>query len=459
MTTRLHADHVLLPTGWARNMLVEIGADGRIASVSSVSEKFDASGIYKVGVLLPAPGNVHSHAFQRAMAGLAERRSRAARDSFWTWREVMYRFLDRLSPDQVQAIAAQVQVEMLEAGYAAVGEFHYLHNAPSGTPYGNPAELSLRIMAAAAETGIGLTHLPVLYTQGGVDGRPLAGGQKRFEMGLDDFDALLGLCREAIGGLPGDARLGAAPHSLRAVTRDELAAVCGLLPDGPVHIHAAEQVAEIEAVTTAYGLRPVEFLLANYPVDGRWCLIHATHMTEGETEGLARRKAVAGLCPITEGNLGDGIFNGRRFLQAGGSFAIGSDSNVLIALPEELRQLEYSQRLNERSRAVLASPGRSCGRTLYEGAAKGSAQALFRHAGEIAPGRLADLVALDGESLALDGLVGDALLDAFVFASPAHLVSDVWSAGRHMVRGGRHVKREAIEARYRKAVAELREAL
>lgn len=453
---KIQADHALTPSGWTRDCTVEIGPDGRISRIGNDPDRAPAA---HVGVLLPAPANLHSHAFQRALAGLTERRGEGARDSFWTWRELMYRFLEHLTPDDMEAIAALVQMEMLEAGYASVGEFHYVHNAPGGGTYDNPAETSLRIMSAAIETGIGLTHLPVLYERGGVDGRALEGGQLRFRNSLDSFDALIGICGEMLSNLPADARLGVAPHSLRAVSVEDLAAVCGLLDEGPVHIHIAEQTAEVEAVEAAYGARPVAWLLDNMPVDERWCLIHATHMNDGETHAMAERGTVAGLCPITESNLGDGIFNGRAFLEAGGAFGVGSDSNIRIGLSEELRTLEYSQRLSERARAVLAEGGKSVGRTLLEDVAKGGAQALARDSGEIAEGKLADLVALDAANLALDGLSGDALVDAFVFAADDSLVTDVWSAGRHMVQGGRHIRREAIEGRARGVLKRLRESL
>ncbi|MXN65463.1 formimidoylglutamate deiminase [Stappia sp. GBMRC 2046] len=453
---KIHADHALLPSGWARDCMVEIASDGRISRIGDGPDRAPAR---RVGVLLPAPANLHSHAFQRALAGLTERRGEGARDSFWTWRELMYRFLEHLTPDDMEAIAALVQMEMLEAGYASVGEFHYVHNAPGGGTYDNPAETSLRIMAATIETGIGLTHLPVLYERGGVDGRPLEGGQLRFRNSLDGFDGLIGICGEMLSSLPADARLGVAPHSLRAVSRQDLAAVCGLLDGGPVHIHIAEQTAEVEAVEAAYGARPVAWLLENMPVDERWCLIHATHMSDNETRAMAESGAVTGLCPITESNLGDGIFNGRTFLESGGAFGIGSDSNVRISLAEELRTLEYSQRLGERARAVLAESGKSVGRTLLERVAKGGAQALARDSGEIAEGKLADLVALDATDLALDGLSGDAIVDAFIFAADDSLITDVWSAGRHMVQGGRHIRREAIEGRARVVLKRLRESL
>jgi len=453
--TAIHARTALTETGWQADLRVILDHDGRIAAVTPAvpAEEGDRS----VDILLPAPGNLHSHAFQRAMAGLSEYRTGAA-DSFWTWRELMYRFLERLTPEHVAAIAAEVQVEMLEAGYAAVGEFHYVHHRPDGRPYDDPAELSHRIAAAAAETGIGLTHLPVLYARGGPDGRALSGGQRRFGTDLEGFARLVEAVRAGLAALPGDTRLGVAPHSLRAVAPEDLVAVAGLVPDGPVHMHIAEQVGEVEAIEAAYGTPPVAWALSSLEIDARWCLIHATHMTAQETEALAARGAVVGLCPITEANLGDGIFDGARYLAAGGRFGVGSDSNLRIGLAEELRQLEHSQRLRDRARAVLCDAERSVGRVLYEGACRGAAQALGREAGAIAPGRLADLVALDGDALVLDGLAGDRILDAWIFAGDDRLVSEVWSAGRHLVEGGRHPRREAVAARFRAALTDLREA-
>lgn len=444
---RIHAETALLPEGWAKDVLVTL-RDGRIAAVGR-----GAAADARVGCLLPAPVNLHSHAFQRAMAGLTERRGAGA-DSFWTWRDLMYRFLDRLTPDDVQAIAAQVMVEMAEAGYAAVAEFHYLHHRPDGTPYDDLAEMAGRIIAAADQTGLGLTLLPVLYQRGGLDGRALGAGQVRFGNDEARFHALWQAAQKALAALPADAVLGVAPHSLRAVAADGLRLAADL--GGPVHIHVAEQQAEVDEVLAHSGARPVEWLLGNMPVDARWCAIHATQMLPAETGALARSGAVAGLCPITEANLGDGIFDGARYLAAGGAFGIGSDSNVRIALSEELRLLEYSQRLRDRGRAVLATPERSTGRVLYQGAAQGGAQAAGRASGAIASGLWADLVALDTAHLHLDGLAGDDLLDAFVFAGDDRLVSDVWAAGRHIVQGGRHIARTAVAARFRSVMRGLR---
>ena len=451
--TVIHAKTALLPEGWAQDVTVRLEA-GRITSVQPGA----AAEGQRVDCLLPAMVNLHSHAFQRAMAGLTEYRS-AGQDSFWTWRTLMYRFLDRLTPEDVQAIAAMVMLEMAEAGYAAVAEFHYLHHAPGGQTYDDLAEMSGRIAAAAAETGLGLTHLPVLYERGGCDGRALTTGQLRFGNDPDRFARLWQGAAAALRGLPEDTVLGVAPHSLRAASPLGLRLASGLCPRTPVHIHVAEQVAEVAEVQAATGLRPVEWLLKNVELGPRWCLIHATQMEPFETEGMARAGAVAGLCPITESNLGDGIFDGTRFRAAGGVFGVGSDSNVRISLSEELRTLEYSQRLAGKGRAMLADAGRSTGRVLYEGAAKGGAVAGGRASGAIAPGLWADLLALDCKGPDMAFAAGDTLLDTFLFAGDDRMVAEVWSAGRHIVTGGRHAGREAIRARYRGAMARLRGAL
>lgn len=454
--TLIFAETALLPEGWAQDVLVDV-TDGRIASVVvGVAKPADAM---RLDILLPAPVNLHSHTFQRAMAGLTERRGSGGQDSFWSWRDLMYRFLESLTPEDVEGIAAQVMVEMAEAGYAAVAEFHYLHHAPGGAPYADLAEMSARIVAAAGATGFGLTLLPVLYMQGGCDGRALAGGQLRFGNDESRFGRLWLGAAQAFVGQPEDMVLGVAPHSLRAVSAEGLAFAAGLAPDAPIHIHVAEQSAEVDEVLAHRGARPVDWLLANQPVDGRWCLIHATQMTPAETVALARSGAVAGLCPITESNLGDGIFDGVRYLGAGGRFGVGSDSNVKIGLAEELRVLEYSQRLRDKGRACLATADRSTGRVLFEGAVAGGAQAAGRASGSIRVGDWADLLALDAGSLALEGLTGDTILDAWIFAGDDRLVRDVWSAGRHVVRDGRHVARDAVAARFRKVLGRLRAAL
>lgn len=448
----LFAETALLPDGWAKDVRITLEG-GRIAAVEPGAAKTGDG----YGCLLPAPVNLHSHTFQRAMAGMTEGRT-AGQDSFWTWRALMYRFLGQLTPEDVEAIAAQAMVEMAEAGFAAVCEFHYLHHPTAGGTYADPAEMSARITVAAGETGLGLTHLPVIYEQGGVDGRALAGGQLRFGSSPEVFAQVLDGAAKAVASMP-DARLGVAPHSLRAVSRETLALVPGMAPGGPVHIHIAEQMAEVTEVQAAYGARPVDWALANLPLDRRWCMIHATQMTPAETAALAKTGAVAGLCPITEANLGDGIFDGPGWLAAGGAFGVGSDSNIRISLPEELRLLEYSQRLQHRSRAVLATEGRSTGRMLHDSAALGGAQAAGRDSGAIAPGRWADLLALDTRDVMVEGFSDDMLLDAWIFAGRDGLVSDLWSAGRHIVAQGRHKARDAVATRFRATMHRLRDRL
>ena len=451
----IYAEKALLPGGWARDVAVEIDADGRISAVAGNASPQGT----RAGILLPAPVNLHSHAFQRAMAGMSERRGAGQSDSFWTWRQIMFSFLDALTPEDVEAIAAFVQMEMLEAGYSAIGEFHYLHHQPGGTPYDNLAEMSDRIMAAASETGIGLTHLPVFYQFGGCDLRPLSPGQIRFGNDFERFEKLHALAARGLASLPVDAVLGVAPHSLRAVDQQGLNSAVRLAGNAPLHMHLAEQVAEVDEVRAAWGRRPVEWLLENHAVSGNWCLIHCTQMTAEETLGLAATGAVAGLCPITESSLGDGIFDGVRYLNAGGRIGVGSDSNIRISLADELRTFEYSQRLRDKSRATVATPEKSTGRVLYDAVVKGGAQAAGRECGRIEAGCFADLVALDSTAIDLEGREGDEILDAFIFAADDRAVRDVWSAGRHVVRQGFHVKGEHIRARYRATMRKLRDRI
>jgi len=429
---------------------------GRIAGLT-VGEAPAASDT-TVDTLLPGLANLHSHSFQRAMAGMTEYRA-AGRESFWTWRETMYRFLDHLTPDLIEAIAALVFVEMMEAGYTSVGEFHYVHHQTGGQRYDNMAELSLRIMAAAAETGIGLTHLPVLYSYGGAGKQPLAGGQLRFGNDVEAFLELVAACHQAAKNGPDDMVVGVAPHSLRATAPDDLMRLLTGIEQGPIHIHIAEQPKEVADISMWLGMRPVEWALAHLPLGPRWCMIHATHMTADETLRLAQSGAVAGLCPITEANLGDGPFNGPDWLTAKGAFGVGSDSNVRISLTEELRTLEYSQRLRDLARNVLTPGEGSVGIFLYRSAAIGGAQALGRESGDIAVGKLADLVAIDSHDASLCALAPHQLLDGLVFASSDRVITDVWSAGRHQVRHGRHIGRDSVMARWRKVAAVLAASL
>jgi len=456
MTTLL-ARRALLPEGWARDVAVDLAPDGTIAAVRR--DVAQAAGAARI--LLPALSNLHSHSFQRAMAGMTEARAEggaAGRDSFWSWRALMYRFLDRLTPDQIEAIAAFAFVEMLEAGYAAVAEFHYVHHQPGGAPYADLAETSARVMAAARETGIGLTHLPVLYAFGGAGEQPLAGGQARFGADLELFARLVEAARQAARALPADTVVGVAPHSLRATNPAQLAEIARIYVGAPIHIHIAEQPAEVAQAQAWLGARPVAWLLGALPVGPRWCLIHATHMTEAETRALARSGAVAGLCPITEANLGDGAFNGPAYLAAGGALGVGSDSNVRISVSEELRTLEYGQRLRDGARNVLSVSEGSVGEGLYRRALAGGAQALGRDAGAIRAGALADLVALDADAPAFAALSDAQLLDGWVFAADDRVVREVWSAGRACVVEGRHIARDAVAARYRAALRALVDA-
>ena len=455
--TRLFAERALLPEGWARDVLLTIDAAGSLSAVQ-VGAAPGAAERAK-GPLLPGMPNLHSHAFQRAMAGLGERAG-PSEDSFWTWRQVMYDFVARLTPEQLEAIAAQLYVELLKAGYPAVGEFHYLHHDPDGHPYAERAEMSRRIVAAAQGSGIGLTHLPVLYGYGGFGGATAGPGQRRF---LNSPDELLSIVESVAGEHAGDGqvRLGLALHSLRAVTPETLAeGVAGLIAfdsEAPIHIHVAEQTKEVEDCLAWSGRRPVEWLLDTVLLDERWCLVHATHMTEDETLRLARSGAVAGLCPTTEANLGDGLFPAPDYLAAGGAIGIGSDSHISVSPIEELRWLEYGQRLVQRRRNLLAESAErpSVGARLYDLALAGGARAMGRPIGRLAEGYRADIVVLDPEAPTLFGRDGELLVDALVFSGNANPVRDVMVGGRWVVEAGRHVEEAEIFARYRAVVSEL----
>ncbi|MDO9430095.1 MAG: formimidoylglutamate deiminase [Phenylobacterium sp.] len=441
-------DSALLASGWARQVRVSV-RDGQIAAIETQAPRQPGESAY--GPALPGLPNLHSHAFQRGMAGLAEVRGPSA-DSFWTWREVMYRFLERLGPEEVEAVAALAYAEMLESGFTRVGEFHYLHHDQGGRAYANPAEMAVRIAAAADTAGLGLTLLPVFYAHSGFGGAEPTPAQARFINDIDSFAQVLEVSRKALAPLPG-AVLGLAPHSLRAATPTDLEALVTLAGDGPIHIHIAEQTKEVLDCEVWSGQRPVDWLLDHAPVDPRWCLVHATHVTPRETQRMAASGAVVGLCPITEANLGDGLFPAPDYLNAGGRFGIGSDSNVLIDAAEELRLLEYGQRLARRTRNVMATEaGRSTGGDLYRAALAGGAQALGADSGGLRVGAPADIVSLDAAHPALIGRGCDAILDSFVFAARRDVIDGVWRAGRKVVSNGRHHRRYEITARYRQAL-------
>lgn len=448
MTEAIFATEALLPEGWAKD--VRIAFDGAlIASVQSGARA--APGDTRAEAVIPGMPNLHSHTFQRAMAGLTERRGPSA-DSFWTWRDLMYRFALSLTPDEVQAIAEMACVEMLESGFTRLGEFHYLHHAADGRPHADPAEMSLRIIAAGEATGIHLTLMPVFYAHSNFGGGAPTEGQRRF---INNVDGYVDLVARAKAGLnrPLD-RIGIAPHSLRAATEGELNALLAAHPEGPVHIHIAEQMREVEDCVSWSGQRPVEWLMSHAEVNDRWCLIHATHLTVPERQAIAASRAVAGLCPITEANLGDGLFPAPEFLAEGGRYGIGSDSNIRISVAEELRILEYGQRLTHRLRNVLTADGGSTGGTLLRGALAGGAQALAASGGGIAAGEPADLVAL-GDDAGI-AAAGDRIVDRWVFGSDGR-VTDVWAGGVRVVANGRHRDRDRIAAGFARVMGRLAE--
>ena len=444
----------LLPGGWAKGVRIQTSG-GRISVVETGVAPLP--GDERAAVGLPGVPNVHSHAFQRGMAGLTERRGAAGRegDSFWSWRELMYRFVGRIGPEDLEAISAQAFVEMLEAGFTRVCEFHYVHHDAAGKPYGSLAEMGSRVAAAAAASGIALTLLPVFYAHGDFGGVAPGPQQSRFVNDVDGYARLVEASRRVVGGLA-DAVVGIAPHSLRAVTPDELRSILPLASGGPIHIHVAEQMREVEACVAELHARPVQWLMGEMPVDERWCLVHATHVTDEEVTSLARGRAVAGLCPITEANLGDGVFPAASFQAQGGAYAVGSDSNVLISVSEELRLLEYGQRLRDGARNVLArAAGGSTGRAMFDDVVRGGAQAAgARSASGLATGAAADIISFR-EGVVLAERADDAILDSFIFASPRGVIDGVWRAGRKVVSGGVHVNRAPIAARFRATLQRL----
>ena len=447
----LHIKNALLPEGWARDVRIEI-AD---AAIRNIAVSVDPSpGDERHAIAVPGVASVHSHAFQRGMAGLAEVRGSTA-DTFWTWRDTMYRFALSMTPEDVEAVALQLYCEMLEAGFTRVGEFHYLHHDRDGTPYADIAEMAARIVSAAGQSGIGLTLLPSFYAHATFGGAAPHAGQRRFICDVDQFARLIEASSKVLNRLPGST-IGVAPHSLRAVTPSELTAVVALAKQGPVHTHVAEQVKEVEDCIAWCGQRPVEWLLANAPVDERWCLIHATHMTDTETSAVAKSGAVVGLCPVTEASLGDGIFPARMFSRSNGRFGIGTDSNVLIGVADELRQLEYGQRLALRERNVFAADTDiSTGRALLEAAVRGGGQALAQPTSGLANGAKADIVTLDGSHPSLASRKGDQFIDGWIFASARNAIDCVWAGGVKLVEGGRHRLRDHSERQFNATMARL----
>lgn len=448
---QLFFDHALLPDGWAQNVLIEADENGVIANV--FPESTPPTQGANAHIAVAGMANLHSHAFQRAMAGLGEWAGDSTQtDSFWSWREVMYRFLEKIHPEDLYVIAQQTYVEMLEAGFTAVGEFHYLHHQPDGSPYDALSEMSQQLMQAASDVGISQTLLPVFYAQGGFDSAPIQVTQKRF---YNDAERFLLLVEECHTHAPPRTMIGIAPHSLRAVTPQSLADIVIASPDMPIHIHIAEQQKEVQDCLRWSGKRPVEWLLDNHSIDTHWCLVHATHLNESEIKQLAASQAVAGLCPITEANLGDGIFEGVAYKNNAGRWGIGSDSNIRIDVAEELRSYEYSQRLRDQARNRIATAGSATGRILYDAALSGGAQALNQKIGRIEIGHYCDIVSLDSAHPALAGKNQGDWLNSWIFAGDKSCVEHVWCSGTKQVTNGTHQSRQSIGTKFAHTIKSL----
>lgn len=446
----LFCERVLLPEGWANDVTIGIDQSGSIVSIERGTVHGPDSTML-AGPVVPALQNLHSHGFQRAMAGLAEIAG-STDDSFWTWRDTMYRLVGQMSPDDVEAVTTKLYSELLKGGFGQVVEFHYFHHALAEVGTSDGFEMSSRILRSAETAGIGLTHLPVFYAHAGFGGLAPNAGQRPFIHSVDSFLALLD--RLAPACATADVRLGLAIHSLRAATPDEMRAVMSAEETGgPIHIHVAEQEREVEDCLAWSGRRPVSYLLDEFALDERWCAIHATHMTTEETARLAKSGAVAGLCPATEANLGDGIFPATEFMAQGGRFGIGTDSHVATSVAEELRVLEYGQRLRDRRRNRLVSgSGASVGRTLIDASLSGGAQAAGLKTSGIRVGARADLVVLDGGNPFIATAKDDQILDRWIFALGSEVVRDVMVRGNFVVREGRHRAEERIDRDFARAL-------
>jgi formimidoylglutamate deiminase len=449
----LIADWALLEDGFAPCVQIAVHG-GDIVSVTPHAPA--ATGERVAGVLLPGMPDLHSHGFQRVFAGLTNWSGGGG--DFWSWREAMYRAVAGMTPDLYTPVFAWLCKELLKGGYTSLAEFHYLQHRPDGSRYPVQTAMAEALAAGAAEAGMPLTMLIGIYETGGFGGEPLQGGQLRFDTGADDA---LRMAASLQPHAHADFRIGLAPHSLRAVPPASLArAVTGFRQTslGPIHIHVAEQTAEVEACTRVLGAPPAAWLLDHAPVDKSWCLIHATHATTPEIAAIARTGAVIGLCPSTEADLGDGIFRFTDSQHAGTAFGIGTDSNTALDALGELRLLEYAQRLHGRRRNVAAYRGPHSGRALWQAAAAGGAQACGRQAGAIAAGRRADFIALS--PTAESCLLGpDFVLDAAMFAAPKTCVRDVMASGVWVIRDGMHPNEAAINKAYGKALKTLAEQM
>ncbi|WMW81380.1 formimidoylglutamate deiminase [Undibacterium cyanobacteriorum] len=448
----LYAQHALLPEGWATQVRLHWNDSG---DLSLIEKNVPAAPHEKqASYVIPGMTNLHSHAFQRAMAGMTEIAGEGP-DSFWTWRDLMYRFALAITPEQMQAVAAQLYAECLRYGYTSVCEFHYLHRAPDGHFYQQRAEMAARVIAAAEQCGMGMTMLPVLYSFSDFKDQPLRDDQRRFRTDVDDILNLVGDLESLRSA---QVEVGVAPHSLRAANTQQIQELEHALPSGrPIHIHIAEQMREVEASLAATGQRPVELLLNTQKVDARWCLVHATHLTSAEVRGIAARGAVAGICTTTEGNLGDGFFELPEFIEAGGVFGIGSDSHVSQSAVEEVRWLEYGQRLRLQKRNVASVAGRRrVADFLWQECLKGGAQAAGRRVGQLSPNYRADFLVLDDQHPNLADLAPDQVLSSLVFSGNDNLVRDVYVGGRLCVENQRHVHQDQIQNDFRRCMQQLR---
>lgn len=448
------AAKALLPQGWANNVRITVSAQGIITGLESES-LWDDDSICLDGFLVPGMPNLHSHAFQRAMAGLTEVVGDPA-DSFWTWRDLMYRLVDKITPEQLEIIASYLYIEMLKAGYTSVAEFHYLHHDRGGKTYAQPAELALRISQAAKTAGIGLTLLPVLYSFSGFGGQAATAGQSRF---IHDTESYLALHEALTSQLAAETmqRTGLCFHSLRAVTPEQMQSVLNASPQPqPVHIHIAEQQKEVDDCVAWSGLRPVEWLYRHMPVDEQWCLIHATHLMPQETQQIAASGAVAGLCLTTEANLGDGIFPGPDYLAQQGRWGIGSDSHISVSVSEDLRWFEYGQRLNKRRRNLLHLPDEPyIGNVLYQGALQGGRRALGQSIGQLAVGDRADMLLLDSRDPFLAAASDRERLNRWIFACSTNPIKRVMTGGRWVIEEGRHAQEEQLTSAFSKVIQQL----
>lgn len=434
------AQHALLSSGWAKDVLFSV-KNGRFHSFAADSAPTPECHVLS-GPVLPTLANVHSHAFQRVMAGAAEV-SLNPNDSFWSWRDLMYKIVQKLTPDDAHIIAKQLYIDMLKAGYTQVGEFHYLHHDIGGKHYGQLGEMSNQIIAAADESGMGLTLLPVLYSHSGFGGQAPNTGQARFINSTDSYLALHQACDKALENHPRH-KLGICFHSLRAVTKPQIETVLSALKkDAPIHIHIAEQQKEVQDSLTFSGQRPVEWLHNEIGLNERWCLVHATHLTDAERQAIAKSQAVAGLCPTTEANLGDGIFPGVAFEQENGRWGIGSDSHVSLSIVEELRTYEYGQRLRDQQRNRLYRPNEtSVGDNLYQQALLGGNQACDVTLG-LSQGNRADFMVLDESHPFIAASEAKDLLNRWLFATNENLVKDVFVAGNHTIQNFRHQQEDS----------------